>query len=100
MGKWTVFPTKYGTEVKAVPLKENVGYWIADDLTATTHVHKARGKVLGEIARIQRNFTQKVSLYSIQSASEAASGLWNVSVPTQPGCRCKASGKGAIEGNH
>jgi len=46
-----------GTEIKAVSLEKDIGFWISNDLTTTAHVHKARGKALGEIARIRRNFS-------------------------------------------
>ena len=46
-----------GTEIETVSIEKDIGFWIADDLSTTTHVHKARGKGLGEIARIRRNFS-------------------------------------------
>ena len=46
-----------GTEIKAVTLEKDIGFWISDDLSTTTHVHKARGRALGEINRIRRNFS-------------------------------------------
>ena len=46
-----------GTEIKAVTTEKDIGFWVTDDLSTTTHVHKARAKALGEIARIKRNFT-------------------------------------------
>ena len=46
-----------GTEIKAVTMEEDIGFWISDDLSTTTHVHKARGRALGEINRIRRNFS-------------------------------------------
>ena len=45
-------------EIKAVSTEKVIGFWITDDLSTTTHVHKARGKALGEINRIRRNFSQ------------------------------------------
>ena len=44
-------------EIKAVSTEKDIGFWITDDLSTTTHVHKARGKALGEINRIRRNFS-------------------------------------------
>jgi hypothetical protein len=46
-----------GTEIKAVTTEKDIGFWISDDLSTSTHVHKARSKALGEIARIRRNFS-------------------------------------------
>ena len=37
--------------------RKTYGFWIEDDLSTTTHVHKARSRALGEIARIKRNFS-------------------------------------------
>ena len=46
-----------GIEIKAVTTEKDIGFWISDDLSTSTHVHKARNKALAEIARIRRNFT-------------------------------------------
>ena len=46
-----------GTEIKSVAIEKDIGFWISDDLSTTTHVHKARSRALGEIARIKRNFS-------------------------------------------
>ena len=46
-----------GTDIKAVTSEKDIGYWITDDLSTTTHIHKARSRALGEIARIRRNFS-------------------------------------------
>ena len=46
-----------GTEIKSVTTKKNIGFWINDDLSTSTHVHKARCKAIGEITRIRRNFS-------------------------------------------
>ena len=49
--------TVEGIEIKTVCLEKDIGFWISNDLSTTAHIHKARGKALGEIARIRRNFT-------------------------------------------
>merc|ERR1712212_592708 len=46
-----------GTEIKSVSIEKDIGFWISNDLSTTTHVHKARSRALGEIARIKRNFS-------------------------------------------
>ena len=46
-----------GMPIKEVTTEKDIGYWISDDLSTATHVQKARGKALGEIARIKRNFS-------------------------------------------
>ena len=46
-----------GSEIKAVTSEKDIGFWVTDDLSTSTHVHKARSKALGEIARIKRNFS-------------------------------------------
>ena len=46
-----------GTEIKTVDAEKDIGFWIMNDLSTTTHVNKARSRALGEIARIRRNFT-------------------------------------------
>ena len=46
-----------GTQIEAVATETDIGFWIADDLSPSTHVHKTRSKALGEISRIRRNFT-------------------------------------------
>ena len=46
-----------GTEIVPVSTEKDIGYWISENLSSSAHVHKARGKALGEIARIRRNFT-------------------------------------------
>ena len=46
-----------GTEIESVTTEKDIGFWISDDLSTTTHVHKARCKALGEITRIRRNFS-------------------------------------------
>ena len=45
------------TEIKTVTEEKDIGFWVTHDLRTTTHVHKARAKALGEIARIKRNFS-------------------------------------------
>ena len=46
-----------GTQIDSVTIEKDIGFWISDDLSTTTHVNKARGRALGEISRIRRNFT-------------------------------------------
>ena len=46
-----------GTEITAVTTEKDIGFWVTDDLSSSTHVHKARCKALAEIARIRRNFS-------------------------------------------
>ena len=46
-----------GTEIQTVTSEKDIGFWITDDLSTKTHVQKARGKALGEISRIRRNFS-------------------------------------------
>ena len=45
-----------GTQIAAVTT-EDIGFWVTDDLSTSTHVHKARCKALAEIAQITRNFS-------------------------------------------
>ena len=45
------------TEIAAVSIEKDIGFWIQDDLSTSTHVSKARNKALGEIRRIKRNFS-------------------------------------------
>ena len=46
-----------GTQIDSVTIEKDIGFWISDDLSTSTHVNKARGRALGEISRIRRNFT-------------------------------------------
>ena len=46
-----------GQQIDSVTTEKDIGFWISDDLSPSTHVHKARSKALGEISRIRRNFT-------------------------------------------
>ena len=46
-----------GTEIAASKEEKDIGFWVTDDLSNSTHVHKARCKALGEISRIRRNFS-------------------------------------------
>ena len=46
----------HGQEIATVTTEKDIGFWVTNDLSTTTHVHKARSKALGEIARIKRNF--------------------------------------------
>ena len=47
----------HGAQIKEVTTEKDIGYWISDDLSTATHVQKARGKALGEISRVKRNFS-------------------------------------------
>ena len=65
-----------GTQIESVTVEKDVGFWISDDLSPSTHVSKARSKALGEISRIRRNFSfmdKKSILRVIQSTSQTAS---------------------------
>ena len=46
-----------GTEIAAVPTEKDIGFWVKDDLSTSTHIHKARCKALAEIGRIRRYFS-------------------------------------------
>ena len=46
-----------GSEIATVTTEKDIGFWISDDLSSTTHVNKARCKALAEIGRIKRNFS-------------------------------------------
>ena len=46
-----------GQPIEAVTTEKDIGFWISDDLSPSTHVNKARSRALGEICRIRRNFT-------------------------------------------
>ena len=49
--------TMNGSMIETVTVEKDIGFWISDDLSTSTHVSKARSKALAEIARIRRNFT-------------------------------------------
>ena len=46
-----------GASIPTVSLEKDIGFWISEDLSPTTHVQKAKGKAMGEIIRIRRNFS-------------------------------------------
>ena len=46
-----------GSEIATVSLEKDIGFWVSEDLSSTTHVQKAKGKALAEIIRIRRNFS-------------------------------------------
>ena len=46
-----------GNEIESVSVEKDIGFWLTDNLSPSTHVHKARNKALGEISRIRRNFS-------------------------------------------
>ena len=49
--------TMNGSMIETVTVEKDIGFWISDDLSTSTHVSKARSKALAEIVRIRRNFT-------------------------------------------
>ena len=49
--------TMNGSLIETVKVEKDIGFWVTDDLSTSTHVNKARCKALAEIARIRRNFT-------------------------------------------
>ena len=46
-----------GSEISAVTTEKDIGFWVTDDLSTSTHVQKARCKAMAEIGRIKRNFS-------------------------------------------
>ena len=46
-----------GAEIPTVALEKDIGFWMSQDLSSTTHVQKAKGKAMAEIIRIRRNFS-------------------------------------------
>ena len=46
-----------GTAIETVTTEKDIGFWITEDLSTATHIHKARCKAIGEIDRIRRNFS-------------------------------------------
>ena len=46
-----------GMEIAAISEEKDIGFWLTDDLSNSTHVHKARCKALAEISHIRRNFS-------------------------------------------
>ena len=46
-----------GVEITAVTTEKDIGFWVSNDLSTSTHIHKAQNKALGEISRIRRNFS-------------------------------------------
>ena len=46
-----------GMQIESVTTERDIGFWISNDLSPSTHVSKARSKALGKICRIRRNFT-------------------------------------------
>ena len=46
-----------GQEISTVALEKDIGFWVSEDLSSMTHVQKAKGKAMAEIARIRRNFS-------------------------------------------
>ena len=46
-----------GIQIDSVTTEKDIGFWISDDLSPSTHVSKARSRALCKISRIRRNFT-------------------------------------------
>ena len=46
-----------GTEITSVTTEKDIGFWVRDDLSTSTHIQKARCKAMAEICRIRRNFS-------------------------------------------
>ena len=46
-----------GTNIQTVTTEKDIGFWVSDDLSTATHVHKARCKALGVIDQIRGNFS-------------------------------------------
>ena len=46
-----------GEEIPTATIEKDIGFWISEDLSSSTHVQKAKGKAMAEIARIRRNFS-------------------------------------------
>ena len=46
-----------GVQIESVVTEKDIGFWITNDLSPSTHVQKARSRALGEISRIRRNFS-------------------------------------------
>ena len=74
-----------GVPIESVTTEKDIGFWITDDLSTSTHVHKARSRALGEICRIRRNFTyiDKSILSAVQLANQATPRPWNAGMPTK-----------------
>ena len=52
----------HDSEISVVSKEKDIGFWIQDDLSTSTHVNKARNKAmgdspLGEISQIKSNFS-------------------------------------------
>ena len=45
-----------GQEIQMVEEEKDIGFWVTKDLTPAIHVRKARGRAMGELNRIRRNF--------------------------------------------
>ena len=46
-----------GAKIATVTTEKDIGFWVRDDLSTSTHVQKARCKAIAEICRIKRNFS-------------------------------------------
>ena len=64
-----------GTKIAAITEEKDIGFWITDDLSNFTHVHKARCKALAEISRFSRNFSFIDKLYNQRVRPHLDSGM-------------------------
>ena len=46
-----------GSEISTVGIEKDIGFWMSEDLSSTTHVQKGKCKAMAEIGRIRRNFS-------------------------------------------
>ena len=62
-----------GTEIPTVSLEKDIGFWISEDQSSTTHVQKAKGKAMAKIIRIRRNFSyiDKRAFYALSTTRES-----------------------------
>ena len=49
--------TMNGSEISTVLIEKDIGFWMSEDLSSTTHVQKGKCKAMAEIGRIRRNFS-------------------------------------------
>ena len=73
-----------GAAIPTVKLEKDIGFWISEDLSSTTHVQNAKGKVMGEIIRIRRNFLKilngmtRINPDTFWEVRPARNGAWLV----------------------
>ena len=65
-----------GMQIDLVTTEKDIGFWITDDLSTTTHVHKARNRKLGSVGygETLRSLTRKCSVCC------TTSGLGHISI--------------------